>query len=268
VLNNTDSNAIPDAEAKAAAGDMLTAQKLRDLRAARDELDRRIHDLRLTRQVAMQALPSIRLIQENDKALSSKIHSVLANTVPLWRQQLAQALAIHRMREAGQAVKQARFGQGLSPQGWALLGVAPVLLLGAGLPHSHQLRYYLPLLLLPALTALGWGWPRGPRRWIEALLLALLAVSLLLTFTQPLHSTLKGLRQGKGLSYALHYPSRDLPSAATCLQRGLRRPDQPGSLGLPTGQAFACRLQLPASIPVVEIELPPELPTAQRQSAR
>jgi uncharacterized protein YaaN involved in tellurite resistance len=55
----------------------------------------------------MQALPSIRLIQENDKALSAKIHSVLANTVPLWRQQLAQALAIHRMREAGATVKAA-----------------------------------------------------------------------------------------------------------------------------------------------------------------
>jgi uncharacterized protein YaaN involved in tellurite resistance len=86
---------------------MLTAQKLRDLRAARDELDRRIHDLRLTRQVAMQALPSIRLIQENDKALAAKIQSVVANTVPLWRQQLAQALAIQRMRDAGQTLKQA-----------------------------------------------------------------------------------------------------------------------------------------------------------------
>jgi uncharacterized protein YaaN involved in tellurite resistance len=86
---------------------MLNAQKLRDLRAARDELDRRIHDLRLTRQVAMQALPSIRLIQENDKALAAKIQSVVANTVPLWRQQLAQALAIQRMRDAGQTLKQA-----------------------------------------------------------------------------------------------------------------------------------------------------------------
>ena len=87
--------------------DPLAPQRLRDARAARDELERRVHDLRLTRQVAMQALPSIRLIQENDKALAAKIHSVLANTVPLWRQQLAQALAIHRMREAGQAVKSA-----------------------------------------------------------------------------------------------------------------------------------------------------------------
>ncbi|WP_439548458.1 toxic anion resistance protein [Falsiroseomonas sp.] len=109
VLARTDQEAIPAMEAALAAnpGDDLGPQRLRDLRGARDELDRRVHDLRLTRQVAMQALPSIRLIQENDKALASKIHSVLANTVPLWRQQLAQALAIHRMREAGSAVKQA-----------------------------------------------------------------------------------------------------------------------------------------------------------------
>jgi uncharacterized protein YaaN involved in tellurite resistance len=66
-----------------------------------------VYDLRLTRQVAMQALPSIRLIQENDKALASKIQSVIANTVPLWRQQLAQALAIQNMREAGRTLKQA-----------------------------------------------------------------------------------------------------------------------------------------------------------------
>lgn len=108
VLARTDQERIPALEREAAdPGNDLAPQRLRDLRAARDELERRVHDLRLTRQVAMQALPSLRLIQENDKALASKIHSVLANTVPLWRQQLAQALAIHRMREAGEAVQAA-----------------------------------------------------------------------------------------------------------------------------------------------------------------
>ena len=109
VLRQTDTQTVPALEKAVAErpDDDLAPQRLRDLRGARDELERRVHDLRLTRQVAMQALPSIRLIQENDKALSSKIHSVLANTVPLWRQQLAQALAIHRMREAGETVKQA-----------------------------------------------------------------------------------------------------------------------------------------------------------------
>jgi uncharacterized protein YaaN involved in tellurite resistance len=109
VLRRTDAETIPALERSVTGqpGDDLAPQRLRDLRGARDELERRVHDLRLTRQVAMQALPAIRLIQENDKALSSKIHSVLANTVPLWRQQLAQALAIHRMREAGATVKEA-----------------------------------------------------------------------------------------------------------------------------------------------------------------
>ncbi len=108
VLARTEAEHIPALVAATERGDdPLAPQRLRDARAARDELDRRVHDLRLTRQVAMQALPSIRLIQENDKALAAKIQSVLANTVPLWRQQLAQALAIHRMREAGRAVKAA-----------------------------------------------------------------------------------------------------------------------------------------------------------------
>ncbi|MBY0338485.1 MAG: toxic anion resistance protein [Acetobacteraceae bacterium] len=103
-----DKEVLPPLEAAALDPNQpIAPQKLRDMRAARDELERRVHDLKLTRQVAMQALPSIRLIQENDKALASKIHSVLANTVPLWRQQLAQALAIHNMRNAGQALREA-----------------------------------------------------------------------------------------------------------------------------------------------------------------
>lgn len=107
VLHRVDREAIPQVEREVASGDAVAAQRLRDLRAARDELERRVHDLKLTRQVAMQALPSIRLIQENDKALAAKIQSVVANTVPLWRQQLAQALAIQNMREAGRTLKEA-----------------------------------------------------------------------------------------------------------------------------------------------------------------
>jgi uncharacterized protein YaaN involved in tellurite resistance len=107
VLVKVGTEAIPAMAREVEGGDAVAAQKLRDLRAARDELERRVHDLKLTRQVAMQALPSIRLIQENDKALAAKIQSVVANTVPLWRQQLAQALAIQNMREAGRTLKDA-----------------------------------------------------------------------------------------------------------------------------------------------------------------
>jgi uncharacterized protein YaaN involved in tellurite resistance len=83
------------------------SQELRDLRAARDDLDRRVHDLRLTRQVAMQGLPGIRLVQENDKGLINKINSTLVNTVPLWRQQLATAVTIYRTSQAADTVKAA-----------------------------------------------------------------------------------------------------------------------------------------------------------------
>ncbi|MEW9921516.1 toxic anion resistance protein [Marimonas sp. MJW-29] len=86
---------------------VMKAQELRDMRAARDDLERRVHDLKLTRQVTMQSLPSIRLVQENDKSLVTKINSTLVNTVPLWETQLAQAVTIQRSAEAAGAVREA-----------------------------------------------------------------------------------------------------------------------------------------------------------------
>ena len=86
---------------------VIIAQELRDLRAARDDLERRVHDLKLTRQVTMQSLPSIRLVQENDKSLVTKSNSTLVNTIPLWETQLAQAVTIQRSSEAAKAVKEA-----------------------------------------------------------------------------------------------------------------------------------------------------------------
>ncbi len=94
-------DAAPEAE------QILKAQELRDMRAARDDLERRVHDLKLTRQVTMQSLPSIRLVQENDKSLVTKINSTLVNTVPLWETQLAQAVTIQRSAEAAKAVREA-----------------------------------------------------------------------------------------------------------------------------------------------------------------
>jgi uncharacterized protein YaaN involved in tellurite resistance len=107
MLRRLDGEIIP-AMAKAAEGaDMLKSQELRDMRQMRDDLERRVHDLKLTRQVAMQSLPSIRLVQENDKSLVTKINSTMANTIPLWKQQLAQAVTIYRAGEAAKTVKEA-----------------------------------------------------------------------------------------------------------------------------------------------------------------
>jgi uncharacterized protein YaaN involved in tellurite resistance len=107
-LKELDEQTIPAMEAKATASeDVIKAQNLRDLRSARDDLERRVHDLLLTRQVTMQSLPSIRLVQENDKSLVNKINSTIANTVPLWRQQLAQAITIFRAGQAAESVEAA-----------------------------------------------------------------------------------------------------------------------------------------------------------------
>ena len=110
-IDELDAQTIPEKEAEVAAAPddqgVLKAQELRDLRSARDDLERRVHDLKLTRQVTMQSLPSIRLVQENDKSLVTKINSTLVNTVPLWETQLAQAVTIQRSTEAAAAVKDA-----------------------------------------------------------------------------------------------------------------------------------------------------------------
>lgn len=110
-LHEVDTGTIPAKEAEVAAApepdQVIRAQELRDLRSARDDLERRVHDLKLTRQVTMQSLPSIRLVQENDKSLVTKINSTLVNTVPLWETQLAQAVTIQRSGEAARAVKEA-----------------------------------------------------------------------------------------------------------------------------------------------------------------
>ncbi len=106
-LKELDEKIIPEYEKKAKSEDMLAIQELREIRGFRDDLERRVHDLKLSRQVAMQALPSIRLIQENDKSLITKINSTLINTVPLWRNQLAQTVTIYRSHDAAKAIKSA-----------------------------------------------------------------------------------------------------------------------------------------------------------------
>jgi uncharacterized protein YaaN involved in tellurite resistance len=110
-IDDLDTKVIPKKEAQVAKAPegkaVMMAQELRDMRSARDDLERRVHDLKLTRQVTMQSLPSIRLVQENDKSLVTKINSTLVNTVPLWETQLAQAVTIQRSAEAAKAVRSA-----------------------------------------------------------------------------------------------------------------------------------------------------------------
>lgn len=81
-------------------GDAMDAQRANDMAANCDRFEKKLHDLKLTRQVALQAAPQIRLLQNNDSLLVERIQSTLANTLPLWKSQILIALGLHRSQEA------------------------------------------------------------------------------------------------------------------------------------------------------------------------
>ena len=82
------------------SGDAMDAQKANDLAAQCDRFEKKLHDLKLTRQVAIQMAPQIRLLQNNDSLLVERIQSTLSNTLPLWKSQMVLALGLHHSQEA------------------------------------------------------------------------------------------------------------------------------------------------------------------------
>lgn len=77
-----------------------------DLTSLCDRFEKKIHDLELTRMVAMQMAPQIRMIQNNDILMSEKIQSMIVNTVPLWKSQMVLALGVAHSKQAAQAQKE------------------------------------------------------------------------------------------------------------------------------------------------------------------
>ncbi len=84
----------------AAIGDPMDAPKANDLAAQCDRFEKKLYDLKLTRQVAIQMAPQIRLLQNNDSLLVERIQSTLSNTLPLWKSQMVIALGLHHSQEA------------------------------------------------------------------------------------------------------------------------------------------------------------------------
>ncbi len=84
----------------AATGDAMDAQKANDMAAMCDRFEKKLHDLLLTRQVAIQTAPQIRLLQNNDQLLVERIQSTIANTLPLWKNQMVLALGMHNAEQA------------------------------------------------------------------------------------------------------------------------------------------------------------------------
>ncbi|HJD31594.1 MAG TPA: toxic anion resistance protein [Candidatus Eisenbergiella stercorigallinarum] len=88
---------LPKLHAEASAkGDPMSAQVVRDFEDTVNRFEKKIHDLKLSKTIAIQTAPQIRLIQNNDKTLADKIQTAILGTIPLWKSQIIIALGLHR----------------------------------------------------------------------------------------------------------------------------------------------------------------------------
>ena len=76
------------------------SQKANDLAGLCERFEKKIYDLELTRNVALQMGPQIRLVQNNDTLMTEKIQSTIVNTIPLWKSQMVIALGLHHSQQA------------------------------------------------------------------------------------------------------------------------------------------------------------------------
>lgn len=98
---------IPEAIEKArVTGSQMDVQVVNDLDQFLERLDKRNHDLKLTRQMTIQQAPQIRLIQNTNQALAEKIQSSITTTIPLWKNQIAIAMTLLRQKDAATAQRQ------------------------------------------------------------------------------------------------------------------------------------------------------------------
>lgn len=101
---NTD---LPELLAKAErSGLPEDTQKAKDFAEMCNRFEKKIHDLELTRMISLQMAPQIRLIQNNDTAMSDKIQSTLVNTIPLWKSQMVIAIGVNHSTEAARAQRE------------------------------------------------------------------------------------------------------------------------------------------------------------------
>lgn len=106
-LEETRNEKLAEMKNKAAlSGLPEDAQAARDLDEKCSRFEKKLHDLELTRTIAMQTAPQIRLIQNNDTVMVEKIQTTIVNTIPLWKSQMVLALGIAHSAEAAQAQRQ------------------------------------------------------------------------------------------------------------------------------------------------------------------
>ncbi|WP_100010215.1 toxic anion resistance protein [Lentibacillus sediminis] len=106
-LEELETTVIPQLKQKAdKSGSQMDVQEVNDMLQFADRLDKRTHDLKLSRQITMQSAPQIRLIQNTNQALVEKIQSSVMTAIPLWKNQIATALTLLRQQKAVEAQKQ------------------------------------------------------------------------------------------------------------------------------------------------------------------
>ncbi|AND37984.1 MULTISPECIES: toxic anion resistance protein [Cytobacillus] len=97
---------IPELKKKAEeSNDQMKFQEVNDMMQFADRLDKRLYDLKLSREITIQSAPQIRLIQNTNQALVEKIQSSIMTAIPLWKNQVAIALTLLRQRHAVEAQK-------------------------------------------------------------------------------------------------------------------------------------------------------------------
>ena len=90
-------------EKAAASGLPEDAQAAKDYEGLIDRFEKKLHDLELTRTIALQTAPQIRLVQGSDTVMAEKIQSTIVNTIPLWKSQMVIALGVEHSTQAAEA---------------------------------------------------------------------------------------------------------------------------------------------------------------------
>lgn len=100
-LHHVKNEEIPALEQKALHSNLPEdAQALKDMQMYYDRFDKKLHDLELSRMIAIQTAPQIRLLQNSNNLMIEKIQSTLVNTIPLWKNQMVITLGLHHATEA------------------------------------------------------------------------------------------------------------------------------------------------------------------------
>lgn len=106
-LEEERSTTLVDLQKKAAeSGLPEDAEKAKDFASLCDRFEKKIYDLELTKTIAMQTGPQIRMVQSSDTVMAEKIQSTIVNTIPLWKNQMVIAIGIEHSTQAAKAERE------------------------------------------------------------------------------------------------------------------------------------------------------------------